>query len=69
MSAQSGNGEESVDRNVEVWKIKRLIKSLEMARGYLLLLCFFFFFLTEQFCFDTGWKKKFTFVKAAFNEK
>uniref|UniRef100_A0A0N5AX67 Eukaryotic peptide chain release factor subunit 1 n=1 Tax=Syphacia muris TaxID=451379 RepID=A0A0N5AX67_9BILA len=31
MSAQSG--EESVDRNVEVWKIKRLIKSLEMARG------------------------------------
>lgn len=30
MSAQ---GDESVDRNVEVWKIKRLIKSLEMARG------------------------------------
>ncbi|VDN54737.1 unnamed protein product [Dracunculus medinensis] len=31
MSGQGG--EESVDRNVEVWKIKRLIKSLEMARG------------------------------------
>ncbi|VDD93755.1 unnamed protein product [Enterobius vermicularis] len=29
----AGNGEESVDRNVEVWKVKRLIKSLEMARG------------------------------------
>lgn len=28
--------EESADRNVEMWKIKRLIKSLEMARGYYL---------------------------------
>lgn len=28
--------EESADRNVEMWKIKRLIKSLEMARGYFL---------------------------------
>lgn len=33
MSAPSGSGEETADRNVEVWKIKRLIKSLEMARG------------------------------------
>lgn len=29
------SGEEtSADRNVEIWKIKKLIKSLEMARGY-----------------------------------
>jgi len=27
------NGEDSADRNVEMWKIKKLIKSLEMARG------------------------------------
>ncbi|VDM42161.1 unnamed protein product [Toxocara canis] len=33
MSAPSGSGEDAADRNVEVWKIKRLIKSLEMARG------------------------------------
>lgn len=26
--------EDSADRNVEMWKIKRLIKSLELARGY-----------------------------------
>ncbi|VDL78027.1 unnamed protein product [Nippostrongylus brasiliensis] len=25
--------EDSADRNVEMWKIKRLIKSLELARG------------------------------------
>lgn len=25
--------ESSADRNVEIWKIKKLIKSLEMARG------------------------------------
>ena len=30
----AATGEESADRNVEMWKIKRLIKSLEMARGY-----------------------------------
>lgn len=34
MSGPSGSGEDAADRNVEVWKIKRLIKSLEMARGY-----------------------------------
>lgn len=29
------NGEETTsDRNVEIWKIKKLIKSLEMARGW-----------------------------------
>uniref|UniRef100_A0A8R1TVU2 Eukaryotic peptide chain release factor subunit 1 n=1 Tax=Onchocerca volvulus TaxID=6282 RepID=A0A8R1TVU2_ONCVO len=33
MSGPSGSGEDSADHNVEVWKIKRLIKSLEMARG------------------------------------
>jgi len=25
--------ENSADRNVEIWKIKKLIKSLELARG------------------------------------
>lgn len=34
MSGPSGSGEDAADHNVEVWKIKRLIKSLEMARGY-----------------------------------
>ncbi|XP_013379690.1 eukaryotic peptide chain release factor subunit 1 [Lingula anatina] len=29
----SANGETSADRNVEIWKIKKLIKSLEAARG------------------------------------
>ncbi|VBB30893.1 unnamed protein product [Acanthocheilonema viteae] len=33
MSGPSGSGEDAADHNVEVWKIKRLIKSLEMARG------------------------------------
>lgn len=28
-----GQGESSADRNVEIWKIKKLIKSLEAARG------------------------------------
>lgn len=28
-----GTAEDSADRNVEIWKIKKLIKSLEMARG------------------------------------
>lgn len=27
-------GDDSADRNVEMWKIKKLIKSLEAARGY-----------------------------------
>lgn len=26
--------ETNADRNVEIWKIKKLIKSLEAARGY-----------------------------------
>ncbi|EDO41505.1 predicted protein [Nematostella vectensis] len=29
----SGEGTEAADRNVEIWKIKKLIKSLEAARG------------------------------------
>lgn len=29
----SSEGETSADRNVEIWKIKKLIKSLEAARG------------------------------------
>lgn len=33
MSGPCGSGEDAADHNVEVWKIKRLIKSLEMARG------------------------------------
>lgn len=30
------NEETSADRNVEIWKIKKLIKSLELARGYVI---------------------------------
>lgn len=26
--------ESSADRNVQIWKVKKLIKSLEAARGY-----------------------------------
>ncbi|XP_076046774.1 eukaryotic release factor 1 isoform X1 [Oratosquilla oratoria] len=34
MASQAYNADESsADRNVEIWKIKKLIKSLEMARG------------------------------------
>lgn len=29
----SGGGDDSSDRNVEMWKIRKLIKSLEAARG------------------------------------
>lgn len=29
----SDNTTEAADRNVEIWKIKKLIKSLEAARG------------------------------------
>ena len=29
----SGETTEAADRNVEIWKIKKLIKSLEAARG------------------------------------
>lgn len=29
----------AADRNVEIWKIKKLIKSLEAARGYDIFLC------------------------------
>ena len=36
MSTAAGEGETSADRNVEIWKIKKLIKSLEAARGYVL---------------------------------
>ena len=32
MSLQNPS-EESADRNVEIWKIKKLIKSLQAARG------------------------------------
>lgn len=32
-SAASTTGDEAADRNVEMWKIKKLIKSLEAARG------------------------------------
>ena len=35
MASSGYNNEESnADRNVEVWKIKKLIKQLEAARGY-----------------------------------
>jgi len=36
MATNGVDGESSADRNVEIWKIKKLIKSLEAARGYLL---------------------------------
>ena len=29
----SDNAEEQADKNVEIWKVKKLIKSLEAARG------------------------------------
>jgi hypothetical protein len=32
------------DKNIAVWKVKKLIKSLEMARGYLL----YFFICMEE---------------------
>ncbi|OZJ05390.1 Eukaryotic peptide chain release factor subunit 1 [Bifiguratus adelaidae] len=31
--ASTANGDSSTDRNVEIWKVKKLIKSLEAARG------------------------------------
>lgn len=40
MSLQNPS-EESADRNVEIWKIKKLIKSLQAARGYLKICCTF----------------------------
>lgn len=36
MSAPS-TAEDSADRNVEIWKIKKLIKGLELARGFVIL--------------------------------
>ena len=32
-TAAPSTAEDSADRNVEIWKIKKLIRSLEMARG------------------------------------
>lgn len=34
--------QESSDKNVEIWKIKKLIKSLELARGFARWICFRF---------------------------
>lgn len=36
MASNGTDGETSADRNVEIWKIKKLIKSLEAARGYVI---------------------------------
>jgi hypothetical protein len=33
MASNGVDGETNADRNVEIWKIKKLIKSLEAARG------------------------------------
>jgi peptide chain release factor subunit 1 len=33
VKSASTDGETSADKNVEIWKIKKLIKSLEAARG------------------------------------
>lgn len=36
MSSKEGDGStEAQDRQVEMWKVKKLIKSLQAARGYL----------------------------------
>ena len=48
------NPEQEADRNVEIWKIKKLIKSLEAARGwdiffYLYIIMLFFFCLFHFF--------------------
>ena len=46
--------QEASDKNVEIWKIKKLIKSLEAARGYY----HKFLFLFLQFiCFAKEWYK------------
>ena len=29
----TANSDDSSDKNVEIWKVKKLIKSLQMARG------------------------------------
>lgn len=33
-SSMAEQPQETSDKNVEIWKIKKLIKSLEAARGY-----------------------------------
>lgn len=50
-AAQNGvQGEpNSADKNVEMWKIKKLIKSLEAARG-LVLVHFFVLYIYQQHC-------------------
>lgn len=30
----SGGGESDADRQVEIWRVKKLIKSLQSAQGY-----------------------------------
>jgi len=46
------SGEEtSADRNVEIWKIKKLIKSLEMARGWVLSMIYMSFNVPPNDCF------------------
>lgn len=32
--SQAATAADATDRNVEIWKVKKLIKSLEAARGY-----------------------------------
>jgi hypothetical protein len=34
MSSKDGDSTEAQDRQVELWKVKKLIKSLQAARGY-----------------------------------
>jgi hypothetical protein len=38
MSSNAQN-ENNAEHNIEIWKIKRLIKSLEAARGYVFFVC------------------------------
>ena len=46
--------EDAADRNVEIWKIKRLIKSLEMARGSVFFAYAYIFLLELLYVFRNG---------------
>lgn len=49
MSGANGETEFSqADKNVEMWRIKKLIKSLEAARGWVTSFIIFYLIATEQ---------------------
>ena len=41
-------GDVGQDRQVELWKVKKLIKSLQQARGLVFKECFIFYFLFHE---------------------